>query len=76
MKSEQVLKKRVMKEIEKLPENHLREARDYADNLLKKKRDAKETQLDPENDPILQVCGIADVEPFAHKIDEELYGEE
>lgn len=75
MKSEQVLKKRVMKEIEKLPENHLREVRDYVDSLLKKKRDAKEAQLDPENGPILQICGIADVEPFAHKIDEELYGE-
>lgn len=46
MKSEQVLKKRVMKEIEKLPENHLREVRDYVDSLLKKKRDAKEAQLD------------------------------
>lgn len=42
---------------------------------MKKNRGAKEIRLDPEEDPILQICGIADVDPFAHKIDEELCGE-
>jgi len=29
---------------------------------------------DPDRDPILRLIGSLDVEPFADKIDEELYG--
>ena len=32
------------------------------------------TPPNPDDDPILQMIGIADVEPFAHEIDEILYG--
>lgn len=32
-------------------------------------------KLAPEKDPILKLMGIADVEPFADKIDRELYGQ-
>jgi predicted RNase H-like HicB family nuclease len=31
-------------------------------------------ELDPKEDPILQLIGIADVEPFSQDIDKELYG--
>jgi hypothetical protein len=30
--------------------------------------------IDPKKDPILQAIGIADVDPFANEIDQELYG--
>ena len=30
---------------------------------------------DPKNDPIFDVIGIAEVEPFAHEIDRELHGD-
>jgi hypothetical protein len=33
----------------------------------------QETSLNLDDDPILQMMGLADVEPFAHEIDEILY---
>ena len=70
-----LVKKKFLKEIEKLPEDHLREVRNYVDGLLKAKKKAKETKPDPKNDPILELIGIGDVEPFGHNIDGELYGD-
>lgn len=76
MKAGRVLKKKVLEEIEKLPDDHLREIRDYVDNLLKTKRRTKEaahSRLD--KDPIVELFGVADVEPFSHKIDSDVYGD-
>jgi hypothetical protein len=70
-----ILKKKVLREIEKLREDHLVEVRDFVDHLLKMRRRTKEAKLDPEKDPILKLIGIADVEPFSHIIDSELYGD-
>lgn len=75
MKAKRLAKKRVLKEIEKLPEDYLREVRDFVDHLLKTKRGAKEAKLKSEKDPVLELIGIADVEPFGHNIDSELYGD-
>ncbi len=36
---------------------------------------ALQKNLDPKKNPILKMCGIADVEPFANDIDKEIYGE-
>lgn len=69
--------------IKALPENLREEAIDFIDYLLSKSRAErldrqKETEsfekLDPAKDPLLKLVGIADVEPFADHIDDELYG--
>lgn len=75
MISKKVLKKKVLKDIEKLREDHLVEVRDFVDHLLKTKRKTKETNPDPEKDPILKLIEMANVEPFGHSIDRELYGD-
>jgi len=41
---------------------------------LRKKTKKLKSALDPSKDPILKLIGLANVEPFADKIDEELYG--
>ncbi len=75
MKAKRLVKKRVLKEIETLPEDHLREVLAFVDHLLKTKRRTKKTKPTPHKDPILEFIGIADVEPFGHNIDSELYGD-
>ena len=70
----------VVKEaVEHLSEDKLAEVFDFVGYLLaKEKREEREeeTELDPQKDPILKYIGGVSVEPFAHKIDEILYGEE
>jgi hypothetical protein len=45
---------------------------DLRSNKTKKR---KKGTSEVSDDPILKLIGIADVEPFGHKIDEELYGD-
>ena len=73
-----VVRERLIKCIEKLPKSDIQEVLDFVE-FLQSKQNRLETasdknQFDPENDPILKILGIADVEPFANKIDQELYG--
>jgi hypothetical protein len=75
LKVKRVRKRRVLKEIEGLPEDHLREVQEFVYHLLKTKRKAKSTKLTSHKDPILELIGIADVEPFGHNIDSVLYGD-
>lgn len=74
----EALKERLIKELEKLPEDRLQEVLDFVEYLRTKggKRPAHKSpdELDPSKDPILKLMGIADVEPFSQNIDEELYG--
>jgi hypothetical protein len=76
----EIVKERLIKELEKLPQERLQEVLDFVEYILTKegKRSALKSpdELDPRKDPILKLIGIADVEPFSHKIDEELYGVE
>lgn len=73
-----VLKRQLIKEIEKLPEDRLQEVLDFVEYL--QMREAKgvmsntSENLDPQQDPILKLMGIANVEAFSHNIDKELYG--
>jgi hypothetical protein len=70
--------------IKALPKNLREEAIDFIDYLLSKSRSeglskrrkvaVPSKNLDPAKDPLLKLIGIADVEPFADRIDEELYG--
>lgn len=67
-----------------LPKDIKQEVLDFIDFLLtrserEKSRAPKETgdvseNLDPSKDPLLELSGFADVEPFAEQIDEHLYG--
>lgn len=79
MKSEEVLKNRVLKEIEKLPQNRLEEVLDFVEYLLSKEYGAQavepEEELDPSRDPILKMIGRVSHGSLAKDIDKELYGE-
>jgi hypothetical protein len=69
------LKRKLVAEIEKLPEAHLSKVLDLVEKLKVRKPLTKlKKRLNPAKNPLRGLIGIADVEPFAHKIDEELYG--
>ena len=75
----QVLEDVVKEALGRLSEEKLAEVFDFVGYLLaREKREERENEaeLDPQKDPILKYIGGVSVEPFAHKIDEILYGEE
>jgi len=78
MLSAQDLKQELMSRVDRLPEEDLREVVDFAGYLLSRAASQfspeSSVALDPTLDPILQVIGIGDVEPFAQDVDELLYG--
>ncbi len=80
MSTENVLykKKKLLENIDKLSESDIQEIMDFVDFILskhnKEKKHSQLRKLDPKEDPILKLMGIADVKPFAYKIDQELYG--
>lgn len=68
--------KRLSTIIEQLSEEEAKEILDLAEYLLfKKKIEKQDKKLDFENNPILNLIGLADCEPFAENIDEQLYGD-
>jgi len=77
----QIVKDAVKEALEHLSEDKLTEVFDFVSYLLAKEKREEEREeepeldLDPEKDPILKYIGGVSVEPFAHKIDELLYGE-
>ena len=79
----QVLKDMVKEALEYLSQEKIAEVFDFIGYLLaKEKRErerekrGEEMELDPIKDPILKYTGGVSVEPFAHRIDEILYGEQ
>ena len=65
--------------LEQLSAEKLTEVADFIGYLLTKEKQekAEKSELDPQKDPIIRdYIGGVSVEPFAHKIDEILYGEE
>lgn len=73
------LKRNLLAEIEKLPEDSLPTVFSLVAKLKAKRNAAKrqpkpKQTLDPIRNPLRGLIGIADVAPFAHQIDEELYG--
>jgi len=79
------IKERIIKDINKLSKDSLDEVMDFISFKLSKasnepNNSLKDTmdepmQLDPSRDPLLNTIGVFDVDPFANKIDDELYGE-
>ncbi|MBU2461968.1 DUF2281 domain-containing protein, partial [bacterium] len=68
-------KKRFFAAIEELPEEKAEELLDFTEFLLLRSKKSK-LMLDWKEDPILRLIGLADEEPFADKIDEELYSDQ
>ncbi len=74
----QMLRQTLIAEAEKLPENYLQEVLDFVRFLMFKatyQTPERQELLDSRQNPLLELIGIADVEPFADSIDQELYGE-
>ncbi len=73
------LKEELIEEINKLPEDKLREVLDFVGYLLSKVHSAPavepEEDLDPSKDPILKMIGRVSHGSLAKDIDKELYGE-
>jgi len=72
-----ILKDRVVENLGKLSKSDVQNVLNFSEFLLfkgDKKGRVCSTALDPKKDPILEIIGIGDVEPFASKIDQELYG--
>ncbi len=74
-----VAKKKLQHEIEELSPESLLELKQFVQYLkFKEKKQAKEAsppaRFEPEQDPIFQIIGMAEAEPFADEIDEILYG--
>ena len=69
-------REKLLSALEELTEEKVRELIDFTESLVLRERIEKsESMLDPDKDPILRLIGSLDVEPFADKIDEELYGD-
>ena len=75
----QILKKQLLENIKKLSKSDIQEILDFAEfKLIKREKEriiSKQAKLDPRKDPILKLIGIADIDPFADMVDQELYGQ-
>jgi hypothetical protein len=69
-------KERLLKNLNRISEAEIQEISDFVEFLLKKrlKNKTKKITLNPREDPIFKLIGIADVESFSGTIDQELYG--
>ena len=67
-------KKTLLTIFDDLSDEKVTELLNFAEFLLSK---TEKTELVPESkkNPILEIIGIADVEPFTNRIDDELYGD-
>lgn len=71
-------KKKLINSLDKLSEGDMQELLDFAEFIVSRRyrteKLSHKRKLVPESDPILKLMGIADIAPFADKIDNELYG--
>ena len=62
--------------LEQLPDENVKELFDFTEFLLSRKHIKKSKLIiDPKKDPIFGIIGLANEEPFASEIDDELYGD-
>jgi len=73
-----ILKEKLIEEIEKLPEDRIQEVLDFVGYLRTKEAkevlERVEEGLGPQKDPILKFIGGVSHGSLAHEIDKELYG--
>jgi hypothetical protein len=69
-------KERLLKNLDRVSEAEIQEISDFVEFVLKKrlKNKTKKITLNPREDPIFKLIGIADVDSFSGTIDRELYG--
>ena len=69
-------KERLLKNLNRASEAEIQEISDFVEFVLKKrlKNKTKKITLNPREDPIFKLIGIADVDSFSGTIDRELYG--
>lgn len=76
--SSNVMKTQLLEELERLPDEQLKEVLDFVNSLLRKDQQASKGEsgedLDPEQDPLLQFIGGVSHGALAKDIDDELYG--
>ncbi len=74
----QALKDKLIEQLDRLPEDRVREVLDFVGYLLARERRGKPSgapdQRDPKGDPLSEFIGMADVEPFSQELDRDLYG--
>jgi len=72
------LKKQLLDDLEKLDRPDVQEILDFAEFILsrryKRQKSFRDKDLVSERDPLLKLIGLADIQPFADRIDAELYG--
>lgn len=74
---EATLKKELIRRVEHLPDDRLQEVLEYVEYLLYKDEQQAATSAriqEPSQDPLLKLIGTVDVAPFAHTVDDEIYG--
>ncbi len=70
-------KEKVLVALEELPEEKVKELLDFTESLLLREKAKKlQSTLDPDENPILGLIGLANEAPFADKIDDDLYGDQ
>lgn len=77
--SKEALRKKLDREIDTLPADDLPQVLDLVGKLKAKRKRRlpslfRRKKLDPAKNPLHGLLGIAEVEPFAHRIDKDLYG--
>ena len=75
----ETFKERLIDNMKKLPEPDIQEVLDFMEFLIRKRSKVTtvphKAEIEPTKDPILKLLGIANVDPFSNKIDQELYGQ-
>lgn len=78
--SSNVMKTQLLEELERRPDEQLKEVLDFVNSLLRKDQQARKGEsgedLDPEQDPLLQFIDGVSHGALAKDIDDELYGKE
>ena len=77
--TEDTLKQDIVRRLDRLSPEALREVRDFVGFLQSKRRERRGTvgtdeEKNTASDPLCQIAGKLDVAPLADRIDEELYG--
>ena len=75
----EALRKKLDREIDLLPTDDLPQILDLVEKLKAKRKGRllspfRQEKPDPAKNPLRGLLGIAEVEPFAHRIDKDLYG--
>ncbi len=69
-----LVRQEIYRDLKQLTLERVHEVRDFVGYLLNKQESSPQRNPNVERDPILDLIGAIDIEPFAHRVDDELYG--